>query len=372
MRHLLEPVTAASLAAVGCRGAHAGTGCGLRNGRRAGWRLLDGAHAAVADGRDWLDIRDRQDDRPVHLVSLDAFSIDRHEVTNGEYAAYVKVAGATAPYHWGGAAPAAAKATLPVYNVSWHEAAAYCAWRGARLPTEAEWEKAARGGEADSDYPWGNEYESEEGAKATPSADEAGANSGAPAARPARVKRAQSSSAGGPRPVGSFEPNRFGLYDMSGNVWEWVADWYDLYYYGVSPIQNPRGPAQGRYKVIRGGSWADTDPRLGAGGLPQLHVPGRAHADDWLPLCEMRGDASHLSFLTSNFIRSDPCVGFHVVRARRPLRAVAPGTARLGILIVDAQVFTLAAAAARKLVLLLSSIRGRSVCRISCCSSALP
>ena len=97
-------------------------------------------------------IRDRQDDRPVHRVSLSAFSIDRNEVTNGDYAVFVKATGATAPYHWGGAEPAAAKATWPVYNVSWHEAVAYCAWRGARLPTEAEWEKAARGGMADLDW----------------------------------------------------------------------------------------------------------------------------------------------------------------------------------------------------------------------------
>jgi formylglycine-generating enzyme required for sulfatase activity len=210
-------------------------------------------------------IRDRFDDRPVHRVSLDAFSIDRHEVTNGDYAAFVRATGAPAPYQWGGPEPAAARTSLPVYNVSWHEGAAYCGWRGARLPTEAEWEKAARGGVPDLDYPWGNEYESEsEGSSpAAPSAGIAPKPEPAPA-RPARAKHAHSASAAGPRPVGSFEPNGFGIYDMSGNVWEWVNDWYDLYYYGVSPIQNPRGPEQGRYRVIRGGSWADTDPRLGA------------------------------------------------------------------------------------------------------------
>ena len=208
-------------------------------------------------------IRDRQDDRPVHRVALNAFSIDKYEVTNSEYAAFAKATGATAPYHWGGAEPPVAKATLPVYNVSWHEAAAYCAWRGARLPTEAEWEKAARGGVADLDYPWGNEYESQEAPPAS-AKGEAAAKPGTASARTPRVQHAHSSSAGGPRPVGSFAPNGFGIHDMSGNVWEWVSDWYDLYYYGVSPIQNPRGPDQGRYKVIRGGSWADTDERLGA------------------------------------------------------------------------------------------------------------
>jgi formylglycine-generating enzyme required for sulfatase activity len=230
-------------------------------------------------------IRDRYDDRPVHKVALDAYSIDVYEATNADYAAFVKATGAAVPYHWGGAEPPAAKATLPIYNVSWHDAVAYCAWRGTRLPTEAEWEKAARGGAADLDYPWGNEYETQESptddlpaAKPSPGAATAAAEPGrAPAAPPqgavsttgkpapaARMKHAHSASAMGPRPVGSFAPNGFGLHDMSGNVWEWVSDWYDLYYYGVSPIQNPKGPAAGRYKVIRGGSWSDDEPRLGA------------------------------------------------------------------------------------------------------------
>jgi formylglycine-generating enzyme required for sulfatase activity len=235
------------------------------------------AMAAVPAGDFWMgrtrlwlmdeigwQIRDRYDDRPVHRVSLDTFSIDRLEVTNRDYWAFVKATGAAAPYHWGGAEPPAAKALLPVYNVSWHDAVAYCTWRGARLPTEAEWEKAARGGVADLDYPWGNEYESEAAPPQAPASPAAAAEAQAPAPRPPRVTHAHSGSASGPRPVGSFEPNGFGLHDMSGNVWEWVSDWYDLYYYGVSPIANPKGPAAGLYKVIRGGSWADTDPRLGA------------------------------------------------------------------------------------------------------------
>jgi formylglycine-generating enzyme required for sulfatase activity len=225
-------------------------------------------------------IRDRLDDRPVHRVTLDAFSIDTHEATNADYVAFVKATGADAPYHWGGAEPPAAKATLPVYNVSWHDAVAYCTWRGKRLPTEAEWEKAARGGVADLDFPWGNDYETEAPEPETPPTATAsatgepartpapapqagpGAGTGKPAP-PERLKHAHSASASGPRPVGSFAPNALGLYDVSGNVWEWVSDWYDLYYYGVSPIANPKGPSNGRYKVIRGGSWSDDEPRLG-------------------------------------------------------------------------------------------------------------
>ncbi|MDH4064804.1 MAG: formylglycine-generating enzyme family protein [Acidobacteriota bacterium] len=204
-------------------------------------------------------MRERMDDRPVHRVTLAPFSVDVHEVSNADFAAFVSATAATAPYHWAGTAPSLEQATLPVYNVSWHDAVAYCQWAGKRLPTEAEWEKAARGGMPDRDYPWGNDDQTD-APSATPDADTAASE---PAAA-TRVTHAHSASATGPRPVGSFEPNGFGLYDMSGNVWEWVSDWYDLFYYAVSPIPNPTGPADGAYKVIRGGSWADTDPRLGA------------------------------------------------------------------------------------------------------------
>jgi sulfatase modifying factor 1 len=191
-------------------------------------------------------LRDRADDRPVHRVHLSTFLIDTHEVTNADYAALVARKSAEPPYHWGARVPPAGKERLPVYNVSWNDAAKYCQAQGKRLPTEAEWEKAARGGAEDMDYPWGNEY-------AGAAMSEGG--------RPER--RAHSGSATGPLPVGSFEPNAYGLFDVSGNVWEWVADWYDLYYYSVSPTEDPQGPTRALYKVIRGGGWADTETRYG-------------------------------------------------------------------------------------------------------------
>lgn len=196
-------------------------------------------------------VRERYDDRPVHRVRIAAFSIDPYEVTNARYAAFLSSpagAGVQPPFHWGGPRPPAGKEQLPVYNVTWHDAVRYCTAQGGRLPTEAEWEYAARGGTADLDYPWGNDY--------AESAPEAGAAAAA-------AKHAHSGSSTGPVKVGSFAPNAFGLYDVSGNVWEWTSDWYDLFYYAESPVENPTGPASGRYKVIRGGSWADGETRLG-------------------------------------------------------------------------------------------------------------
>ena len=192
-------------------------------------------------------VRERADDRPVHRVSLKAYFLDSHEVTNDEYAAYASAAGVTPPYHWGGARPPVGKERLPIYNVSWFDAVKFCAAQGKRLPTEAEWEKAARAGVADMDFPWGNDFGEEPGT-----------------ADAKVVKRSQAGSSTGPVQVGSFAPNAYGLYDMSGNLWEWTSDWYDLFYYSTSGVDNPQGPAEGLYKVIRGGSWADTDSRLGA------------------------------------------------------------------------------------------------------------
>jgi formylglycine-generating enzyme required for sulfatase activity len=202
----------------------------------------------------------------VHRVVLPAFSIDTHEVTNAEYAAFAATdgSGVEPPYHWGAAVPPAGKVRHPVYNVSWFDAAKYCAARGRRLPTEAEWERAARCGVEDLDYPWGNEY------------IDASAPPDARTATPGAGRRAHSGSSTGPVAVGSFPPNPLGLYDMSGNLWEWTADWYDLHYYSESPVEHPEGPATGLYKVIRGGSWADAETRLGTVYYRNFTAPATA------------------------------------------------------------------------------------------------
>ena len=130
--------------------------------------------------------------------------------------------------------------------MSWTTPREYCASVGGRLPTEAEWERAARGGVADLDYPWGNDF-----------ADAAATQPRRPAER-----RAHSGRAPGRWRSARSRPTPSDCIDVSGNVWEWTADWYDLHYYSRARCENPTGPASGRYKVIRGGSWADTETRL--------------------------------------------------------------------------------------------------------------
>ena len=202
----------------------------------------------------WL-ARDRTDDRPLHLVNLDAFYMDIHEVTNEAYVHFVVKNGGDAPYHWNGQSVSSDEMRYPVYNVTWREASAYCAWVGKRLPTEAEWERAARGGFEKLDYPWGNDF------MRHPSDDVLSVDS-AESEDVEPIRMAHTASGFGPTEVASFEPNDFGLYDVSGNVWEWVSDWYDTYYYSVSSQNNPTGPDDGHYKVIRGGGWGDPETRL--------------------------------------------------------------------------------------------------------------
>jgi formylglycine-generating enzyme required for sulfatase activity len=174
------------------------------------------------------------DERPPHQVYLDSFLIDIYEVTVGQYAAFLQETGNHPPSDWK-AMNQFSHQKHPVSNVDWADAAAYCKWAGKRLPTEAEWEKAARGTDGRL-YPWGNEP---------------------PTPRHANYEQAGSNSHGALAPVGSFEAGKspYGLYDMAGNAWEWVSDWYDHGYYQTSPPKNPEGPPTGGFKVIRGGSW---------------------------------------------------------------------------------------------------------------------
>lgn len=178
--------------------------------------------------------RAHQDDLPVKAIEVDPFYLDQSEVTNEKYARFVKAARHRAPYHWKKGQMPEGKEKFPVVNVSWDDAGAYCAWEGKRLPSEAEWERAARGLNAKAMYPWGD--------RAITNKD-AHYGSQAPVA------------------VCSKEKNAFGLCDMIGNVWEWCADWYGLTYYKDSTeTDNPEGPEKGMYRVLRGGSWFDTPP----------------------------------------------------------------------------------------------------------------
>ena len=175
------------------------------------------------------------DDRPVHQVTLPAFLLDSHEATHAEYAEFVKATRRPPPHHWTGGKVPAGLDKVAVYNVSWDDAKAYCEFRGRRLPTEAEWERAARAGLNEQSYPWGDKFD---------------------------AKQARSGVASGPGEVGQFPPNAFGLYDMAGNMTEWTADWFEREYYAHSPAVSPTGPEQGLYKVVRGGAWSDPPARL--------------------------------------------------------------------------------------------------------------
>ncbi len=176
----------------------------------------------------------RDDEKPVHRVWVDAFELAACQVTNAEYECFLAATSMPQPMNWSDAHFNDPR--MPVVAVSWHEAASYCEWlSGAsgkryRLPSEAEWECAARGGAEGLLYPWGD---------------------APPEAVPDYDKRWKS----GPEPVGLYPPNAYGLYNMGDNVHEWCADWYDDGYYGRSPERNPPGPKSGSRRSSRGGSW---------------------------------------------------------------------------------------------------------------------
>lgn len=171
---------------------------------------------------------------PAHKVTVDSFYMDSHEVTNAEYLEFCKATGHRLPefcnvviFHCGEDFP-----EYPVVGVNWFDAMKYAEWAGKRLPTEAEWEYAARGGLVDNDFPNGNVWE-------------------IPLRRNDSVGKWENLTV----KATSFEPNAFGLYDMGGNVWEWVFDIYQHDYYESSPAINPNGPQVGTTRIIRGGSW---------------------------------------------------------------------------------------------------------------------
>jgi formylglycine-generating enzyme required for sulfatase activity/tRNA A-37 threonylcarbamoyl transferase component Bud32 len=190
-------------------------------------------------------------EKPVHEVWLDDYYMDVYAVTNQSYAQFLNENGnqQEGNFPWFDEKSSYAKIHKksghwevdngyedhPVVEVTWYGARAYCEWRGGRLPSEAEWEKAARGGLVGKKYPWGDEK---------PTCTK-GAENGA------QYNRCNGQTVA----VGSYAPNGYGLYDMAGNVWEWVADWYNKDYYSQALDGNPFGPNTGRYRVLRGGSW---------------------------------------------------------------------------------------------------------------------
>jgi formylglycine-generating enzyme required for sulfatase activity len=179
---------------------------------------------------------------PKHRVYVQAFYLDKCEVTNRQYKIFVDSTGHPAPLSFRD--PDLNKPDQPVVGVSYFDAMAYAQWAGKRLPTEAEWERAARGGLEDKAFPWGNE-------------DPFTRCNYAPVKKGGKDADGYEYSA----PVGRFTPNNYGIYDMAGNVWEWCYDLYDSSYYSVSPDSNPMGPDSGYPHVLRGGSWLSIFPK---------------------------------------------------------------------------------------------------------------
>ncbi len=189
----------------------------------------------------------RDDEKPVHTVTVSGFYLGKTEVTVAQYRIFCNATNRKIPRkpEWGW------QDDHPVVHVSWDDAVAFCTWAGCRLPSEAEWEYAARNRGERIRYSWGNAFPL--GKKGGNVADESVRQ-----AHPDWILfNGYDDGYVHTAPVGSFESNALGLYDMTGNVFEWCADWYGVY--GETPQTDPRGPGSGTFRVLRGFSWVN-DP----------------------------------------------------------------------------------------------------------------
>ena len=234
----------------------------------------------IPAGKFWMGSPEGEGDdneRPRHQVTLDSFYLDKYEVTNQQFQEFIKATnyrttaeqdgsayGYTTKGNWENINGAnwkkpegdqtvftSGRDSHPVVSISWNDAKAYCQWAGKRLPSEAEWEYAARAG-TQTKYWWGD---------GNPGSRKVGNFADETAKRQFpdwTIMEGYDDGYGRTAPVGSFEANLWGLHDMTGNVWEWVADWFakDYYSQSQSPVKNPQGPVTGEYRVLRGGSWS--------------------------------------------------------------------------------------------------------------------
>jgi formylglycine-generating enzyme required for sulfatase activity len=221
----------------------------------------DGAPmVVVAAGEFWMGLGEGDgldDEQPRHKIFLDRYYIDKFEVTTERYAKFLEFTGWEKPLHWD-KVRFPQHATRPVIGISWSDADAYCRINGRRLPTEAEWERAARG-DNERKFPWGNM---------------------GPQSSHALFGQMTQFTYDILRPVGSYAGGEgpYGALDQAGNVAEWVEDWYDGEYYREGPEKNPLGPRAGQYKMIRGGSWSDMPVYLLSGSRNSKLPPDTRNA----------------------------------------------------------------------------------------------